>query len=228
MKKKVLITIFIIFILLLCSVIGICNFISPEDDVTTLAEENTINEDNPIENNIVSNEVEQESIAETTETNIETETPKQDEVTIQNTSSNATTSTTTVTNKNTTSTTNNSNNTGGTSYKTATSTSNVQSTQTTEQATTKSVEQDTETKTTVEVTRCTNNNNHGMDVGNSGKWFNTKDEAIAYYEEKINYWGKLWENYEIEDSEYYKNCPKGYEIWSCMYCSKWTINFYYR
>ena len=32
----------------------------------------------------------------------------------------------------------------------------------------------------------------------------------------------------LEDDEYYKNCPTGYEIWSCMYCSKWTINLYYR
>lgn len=78
------------------------------------------------------------------------------------------------------------------------------------------------------VERCTNKNNHGMDVGNCGKWFNTKNEAIAYYEEKIKYWGNLWETYQIEDDEYYKNCPTGYEIWSCMYCSKWTINLYYR
>lgn len=78
------------------------------------------------------------------------------------------------------------------------------------------------------VERCTNKNNHGMDAGNCGKWFNTKNEAIAYYEEKIKYWGNLWETYQIEDDEYYKNCPTGYEIWSCMYCSKWTINLYYR
>ena len=43
-----------------------------------------------------------------------------------------------------------------------------------------------------------------MDVGNCGKWFNTKNEAIAYYEEKIKYWGNLWETYQIEDDEYYK------------------------
>lgn len=77
-------------------------------------------------------------------------------------------------------------------------------------------------------TRCTNNHNHGMDVGNSGQWFSTKNEAIAYYENKIKYWGNLWETDQIDDATYYKNCPKGYETWSCMYCSKWTINFYYR
>ena len=76
--------------------------------------------------------------------------------------------------------------------------------------------------------RCTNNSNHGMNVGNSNKWFSTKSEAIDYYNSQIHYWGKLWENFEIEDDVYYKNCPSGYEVWSCMYCSKWTINFYFR
>lgn len=55
--------------------------------------------------------------------------------------------------------------------------------------------------------RCTNNNNHGMAVGNSGMWFETKEEAIAYYDEKISYWGKLWENFKIDDDTYKENCP---------------------
>ena len=37
-----------------------------------------------------------------------------------------------------------------------------------------------------EIVRCTNNNNHSMGVGNSGKWFSTKDEAISYYKSQIN------------------------------------------
>lgn len=77
-------------------------------------------------------------------------------------------------------------------------------------------------------TRCTTNNNHAMSVGNCGQWFNSKNEAITYYNNKISYWGNLWENFEIDDSTYYSNCPSGYEIWSCAYCSKWTINMYYR
>lgn len=77
-------------------------------------------------------------------------------------------------------------------------------------------------------TRCTNNNNHSMDVGNSGKWFSSKSEAIAYYNSQISYWGNLWETEAIDDTKYYKNCPSGYEVWNCVYCSKWTINFYYR
>lgn len=83
-----------------------------------------------------------------------------------------------------------------------------------------------------EIVRCTTNNNHSMGVGNSGKWFSTKDEAISYYKNQIKYWDEWWQNADPNDTEadatYYKSCPTGYEIWSCMYCSKWTINFYYR
>ena len=85
-----------------------------------------------------------------------------------------------------------------------------------------------ETPTIQTLTQCTNNNNHGMDVGNSGQWFSTKDEAITYYNSKVSYWGNLWETDQIDDATYYKNCPSGYEVWTCMYCEKWTINFYYR
>ena len=82
------------------------------------------------------------------------------------------------------------------------------------------------------VVRCTNSNNHGMSVGNTGKWFSSKDEAVAYYKSQVKYWGDWWEGTSVDDTEadatYKKNCPSGYEVWSCMYCSKWTINFYYR
>lgn len=56
-------------------------------------------------------------------------------------------------------------------------------------------------------TRCTNNSNHGMDVGNSDKWYATKAEAISDYENKRAYWGELWESFKIEKDEYLKNCP---------------------
>lgn len=78
------------------------------------------------------------------------------------------------------------------------------------------------------IVRCTNNNNHGMNIGNSNKWFASKNEAIQYYNSQLKYWGDLWDSFQIESDAYYKNCPSGYEVWSCMYCSKWTINFYYR
>ena len=85
-----------------------------------------------------------------------------------------------------------------------------------------------ETKVVETPTRCTYNNNHSMDVGNSGKWFSSKSEAIAYYNSQVSYYSNLWETEQIDDATYYRKCPSGYEVWDCIYCSKWTINFYYR
>lgn len=85
-----------------------------------------------------------------------------------------------------------------------------------------------ETKVVETPTRCTNNNNYSMEVGNSGKWFSSKSEAIAYYNSQVSYYSNLWETEQIDDAAYYSKCPSGYEVWDCIYCSKWTINFYYR
>lgn len=71
-------------------------------------------------------------------------------------------------------------------------------------------------------------NKHMIDSGNTGKWFNTKEEADSFYNTEIKKWGKQWENGEIEKDEYLKNCPSGYEVWTCPQCQKWTLNFYYR
>ena len=93
---------------------------------------------------------------------------------------------------------------------------------------TTAVEPKQETKVVETPTRCTNNNNHGMNVGNSGKWFNSKQEAVNYYDSLIKTWGDKWENFEVDSDTYDKNCPYGYEVWTCPFCGKWTINFYYR
>ena len=77
-----------------------------------------------------------------------------------------------------------------------------------------------------ETPKCSGNS-HGVGTGNSGKWFNSESEAINYYKSIIKKWGDKWENFEIDDDTYNKNCPYGYEDWSCPYCDKWTINFYY-
>lgn len=69
-------------------------------------------------------------------------------------------------------------------------------------------------------------NTHGMSAGNTGLWFETKDKAIATYKAEIKVWGDKWTNDEISDDEYYENCPYGYEVWSCPYCGKWTLNYY--
>lgn len=84
-------------------------------------------------------------------------------------------------------------------------TTNVNTTTQTQES--NKTENNQETQKQPETVRCTNNNNHGMDVGNSNRWFTTKNEAISYYNSQTSYWGKLWENFEIENDVYYKNCP---------------------
>ena len=71
------------------------------------------------------------------------------------------------------------------------------------------------------------NGKHYMEVGNVDKWFNTKEEAIAFYNNEINSWADKLSSNEISSEEYYQKCPSGYEVWSCL-CGKWTINYYYR
>lgn len=71
------------------------------------------------------------------------------------------------------------------------------------------------------------NGNHSMPTGNCGKWFNSRNEAISYNDAICDKWNNKIDNNEISYSEYVKNCPSGYECWSCSRCGKWTINFKY-
>lgn len=59
-------------------------------------------------------------------------------------------------------------------------------------------------------------------------YFNTREEAIAQYKNKVKEYSDKVKNNEITYEEYIKLCPYGYEDWSCPYCGKWTINMYYR
>lgn len=229
MKKKILILTIIISILLIFSILVGCYYLKQKDESSLQLQEDSIiesdndqNEDeeyiseiieditvNDVEPEIASTEKEEPKINQEVTTTSTTKQPST--VAKTPTTQNTSTSTQTQTTKNNNSKSNQS-----------TTTSNKQTTPST--STTQSVE----TKHTETPTRCTNNNNHGMDVGNSGQWFSSKNEAIAYYNSKVSYWSNLWETDQIDDATYYKNCPTGYETWSCMYCSKWTINFYYR
>lgn len=76
------------------------------------------------------------------------------------------------------------------------------------------------------IPKCTETN-HLMETGNTGKWFDTKQQAVAFYEKEIKEWEEKWLKDEIDDDTYYKNCPDGYEYWSCPLCQKWTLNLYY-
>ena len=69
---------------------------------------------------------------------------------------------------------------------------------------------------------------HGVGVGNSNRLFNSYSEAISFYDNLINGYSNQIHNGEITQEEYNKLCPYGYETWSCPYCGKWTLNYYYR
>ena len=81
-----------------------------------------------------------------------------------------------------------------------------------------------ETKKQSEI-KC-NGNKHMIEAGNTNKWYSTRDEAIQAFDTEIKKWGDKWTNYEIDSETYYKNCPSGYEIMSCI-CGKWTIDYIY-
>lgn len=77
-------------------------------------------------------------------------------------------------------------------------------------------------------THCTNNNNHSIKCGNIGMWFGSRREVDTYFSSVCNKWGTKYKNEEITWEEYTKNCPQGYECWSCSYCGRWTGNFNYK
>ena len=80
-------------------------------------------------------------------------------------------------------------------------------------------------ESSISTPKCTNNK-HGMDTGNCKTWFETKEQAIAFYNAEKKEWEDKWTSYQIDNDEYFNNRPNGYEIWDCPYCHKWTINIY--
>ena len=241
MKKRILII--IILILVILGIGGTLYFISykndsqgkidnanelspmPENIIKSIADDtNTVVneiESNPVEENI------ETTITETNNENTEVVEAKQE---TQTTTKNIQSSTQTKSgpSNNNSSTPKKENVTQSTSQTTTHTSTTTSVTNPTSQSSSGQNNKQEETKTEQKVERCTNNNNHGMNIGNSGKWFNSKNDAIAYYNQQIKYWGDQWENNKIDNDTYYKNCPSGYEVWDCMYCGKWTINFYYR
>ena len=175
--------------------------------------ENAVEEN--IEKDNVINTVEQNEIVEQSNEKIkQTEQPKQTEVETKNTIKNTTT-------------------------KANNKTETQKEVQKQEKQTTTKVEEKQETKAEEQkpqetkkeenkVVRCTTNNNHGMNIGNSNRWFDTYNSAVAYYDNLISNYGSKLRAEEITIEEYDKKCPCGYETWSCPYCGKWTVNFYYR
>lgn len=226
MKKKILFII-IILILVAIGIGGSLYFISYNNDSQAKNEdENSMSENivNSIidDTNIVSNELESNLSEQNIEnTMTEADNEKQETSETKETTQTTTQATSSPSNNNQSSQKEETvtKSTTTTTQKTISSTSQLSSSENSKQE---------ETKTELKVERCTNNNNHSLGIGNSGKWFSLKSDAIAYYNQQTKYWGEQWENNKIDNDTYYKNCPSGYEVWDCMYCGKWTINFYYR
>lgn len=83
-------------------------------------------------------------------------------------------------------------------------------------------------ETNTNTNKNTNNTNNAPKCTHSNSnWYNSKAEAEAIYNAEVKKWGDKWTNYEIDNDTYYKNCPSGYEVFSCPYCNKWTINLFH-
>lgn len=224
-KKKIALIISIVILLVIFAIITIC---------LCFGKDNSSNETNA---NVIDNENATNQIEDITTNEVENDLVENNAIEVQQQED-------TTTNENssqTTTTTNNKNNSNSSGNKNQSSQKqdNVQETikeETTTQTnpttpdisdSEKPVEKPPEETKPAEE-KCTTNDNHGIGVGNSGKWFATKADAIKEYNSKTSYWGEKWENFEIDDNTYYANCPSGYEVYSCPYCGKWTINYDYR
>lgn len=234
MKNKI-----IIITIIMCLIVGLgvgIQVINNKKNVENIevVEENTINENDIAENEEIIEDTDvKEVIDEENQDNDNVELKEESKIEIQQQEK-------VVTNKNTTQVKNNNENTKKevvtekVKEETKVNTEN-KSTQVQEKNVNK-VSENTGTKVeTIETKKevkepekpkCTDTK-HGVGVGNSNRWFNSKQEAINHYQSIIKNWGDKWENFEIDDETYNKNCPYGYEIWSCQFCGKWTINFYY-
>lgn len=226
-KNKKLSILIVILVIVILGIISIFIYKSKKVDNVAIGESNTnqlqdnnteqniINEENGVENVETNNTIEENKIEQ--EQNIEESKPKQEvqEKSTQSSTKKENNATTTSQNK-----------------KTEEKTSSQESQQNVknEQTTVTPNNNTGYTEQEVQIapkTECVGNN-HKISSGNTGKWFDSKAQAEAYFDTEIEKWGKMWENDEIEHEEYLKKCPYGYEVWTCPQCQKWTINFYYR
>lgn len=114
-----------------------------------------------------------------------------------------------------------------TTTKANTGTANETTTAKKQETTTKANTSSKQETTTQQKPQSTEHDHSGL-TGNMGKWFNSRAEVNNYYNSIVNDWNTKYTNGEIIWEEYAKNCPYGYECWSCAECGKWTGNFYYR
>ena len=67
---------------------------------------------------------------------------------------------------------------------------------------------------------------HYMPKGNMGKWFKSKKALKKHVDKVMKEYARKLDEGEITWDEYVRDCPYGYEAWSC-FCGKWTGNFKY-
>lgn len=89
---------------------------------------------------------------------------------------------------------------------------------TTDKTTNKQITDNKKTEEIKETPKC----NHSDET-----YYNTEEEAIAFYKKTSKEYGNKVKNGEITYEEYLKLCPYGYETMSCPICERWTISFYY-
>ena len=63
-------------------------------------------------------------------------------------------------------------------------------------------------------------------TSNTGKWFDTQEECVAYYDKEVARWEAMLSSGEKTYEEFCKGCPMGYEVYRCT-CGKRTISFSY-
>ena len=63
-------------------------------------------------------------------------------------------------------------------------------------------------------------------TSNTGKWFDTQAECVAYYDKEVARWEAMLSSGEKTYEEFCKGCPMGYEVYRCT-CGKRTISFSY-
>lgn len=73
----------------------------------------------------------------------------------------------------------------------------------------------------------TTKHKHGAPCGNMGKWYSSRNELKNDYMRVSDSWLAKYDNGEIDWDTYEKNCPCGYECWSCGECGMWTGNYKY-
>ena len=88
------------------------------------------------------------------------------------------------------------------------------------------VSNSTTASTSTSTTDC-ENGEHTSDAGNTGIWFDSKDDAVEYYNSIVDDLKEQLSNGEITQDEYDEQRPTGYSMWPCANCGKYTLSINY-